>query len=396
MSRSRQPVPAPSTRPVTPTSLDAAPPVWCRGCFVLLVLLLLVALPGAVAAQSATSIASPIAGDAPIPVELPRDDGPHDVATEWWYYTGHLLTPSGDRYGFQYVIFKAKRGDLLGYVGHFAVTDNPRARFAYDERIAAAAGVSRPGPGPDGGGFDLTLGDWRMSGANGEDELRAAMPGYAIDLALDPGKPAALHDGDGFIRYTADSASYYYSRTRMPISGTLTLDGEAVPVTGEAWMDHQWGDFQTYQEGGWDWYAIQLDDGRDIMLYVIRDPAGNPAIVDGSIVAADGSLTILDEGDFTVAGTDTWTSPETGTTYPSGWRATIPAQDLSLIITPSLPDQELDTRATTGVIYWEGEATVAGTSRGEPIAGLAYVELTGYAPIEQIPALREPEATPSN
>lgn len=361
--------------------------------FALVALLsLLFGLP--VAAQS-TPVASPAPnGDAPIPVELPRDDGPHDVATEWWYYTGHLFTEAGERYGFQYVIFKARRGNLLGYVGHFAVTDNPRSRFRFAERIAPAAGVSRPGPGADGAGVDLTLGDWEVRAAAGRDALRASMPGYAIDLQLETEKTAALHDGDGFIRYTPGSASYYYSRTRMTVDGTLTVDDEALPVTGEAWMDHQWGDFQTYEEGGWDWYAVQLDDGRDLMLYVIRDPSGAPAIVDGSIVAPDGSLTVLDERDFTVEPTGTWTSPATGTTYPSGWRAEIPGADLSLTLTPTLREQELDTRATTGVIYWEGEATVEGTSAGAPIGGLAYVELTGYAPVEEIPALREPSATP--
>jgi len=362
--------------------------------FVLLLVVLGGLLPVAAAAQSATPVASPAAGDAPTPVALPRDDGPHNVTTEWWYYTGHLFTEAGERYGFQYVIFKARRGDLLGYVGHFAVTDNRRGEFHYDQRIAGADGVSRPGPGPGGTGFDLTLGDWEMRGADGEDELRAAMPGYAIDLRLRSLKPAALHDGDGFIRYTPESASYYYSRTRLAVEGTLTVDGEPLAVTGEAWMDHQWGDFQTYEEGGWDWYAIQLEDGREVMLYVIRDPAGNPAIVDGSVVAEDGALTVLEADDFSVEATGRWTSPETGTTYPSGWRVEVPGEALSLTLTPSLPNQELDTRPTTGVIYWEGEAAVSGTAGGEPIGGLAYVELTGYAPVEEIRGLDGAEATP--
>ena len=359
---------------------------------VALLVLLSLLVPVITLAQTATPGAS-AASDAPIPVELPRDDGPHDVATEWWYYTGHLFTEEGDRYGFQYVIFKAKRGALLGYVGHFAITDNPRGRFQYDERLVGANGGATPAA--DTSGFNLALGDWSMRGANGDDTLVASMPGYAIDVSLSTTKPPVLHDGDGFIRYTPDSASYYYSRTRMDLTGTLTLDGEPRPVTGEAWMDHQWGDFQTYEEGGWDWYAAQLDDGREVMLYVIRDPVGNPAIVDGSVVAADGSLTVLDQDDFTITATGSWQSPTTGTTYPSGWLAEIPGEALSLTIKPTLNEQELDTRRTTGVIYWEGEAVVTGSSHGEPITGLAYVELTGYAPVEPIPALTAAEANSS-
>jgi predicted secreted hydrolase len=149
-------------------------------------------------------------------------------------------------------------------------------------------------------------------------------------------------------------------------------------------MDHQWGDFVTYQGGGWDWFAIQLDDGRDIMLYLIRDPSGRPAIFDGSIVAADGGLTVLEEGDFAIAPTGEWTSEATGTTYPSGWCVALPEHGLEMTVTPALPNQEVDSRPTTGVIYWEGAADVVGVEQGNPLSGNAYVELTGYAPYTPI------------
>ena len=338
---------------------------------------LLVVVPQA-AAAAVTPVASPVS-DAPRPVSFPRDDGPHDARTEWWYYTGHLFTEEGQRYGFEFVFFKGQRGDLQGYAAHFAVTDNPRGAFHFDQRIVGDNGVARPGAG-----FALTIGDWAMRGANGDDALKAAMPGYAIDLRLASEKPPVLHDGDGYIAYGNGTASYYYSRTRLTIAGTLSVDGHPLKVTGEAWMDHQWGDFETYNEGGWDWFSIQLDDDSDLMLYLIRDPAGEVVLIDGSYVDAQGHLTVLEGDDFSTEASGSWTSPQTGTTYPSGWRVRLPAEELTLTLQPSIPSQELDTSETTGVTYWEGEVEVSGSHGSEAIGGLGYVELTGYGAARRV------------
>lgn len=343
------------------------------GMFWLGVLLLLVS-PTLTVAQG-----TPEVSGAPIPVTFPRDDGVHDSNIEWWYFTGHLFTAEDERYGFEYVIFRARNGGLEGYVAHFAVTDNPCGEFHYDQRIAGANGVAG-----ERAALDLNLNGWTMLGENGDFLLGAAMPGYAIDLALKTTKPPALHDGDGYIEYGDGTASYYYSWTRLAVDGTLDLGDGPQPVTGEAWMDHQWGDFKTFQDGGWDWFALQLADGTDVMLYLIRNLDGEVLLVDGSIVAPDGALTVLGEGDFLVEATGEWTSPETGTVYPSGWEILIPEKDLALTVTPTMPDQELDTRPTTGVIYWEGEAEVEGRRGNEPVSGLGYVELTGYAPVEPL------------
>lgn len=345
------------------------------------------ALVGAIMAATASATAqsgatpNPPESDAPVPVTFPRDDGPHDAFTEWWYYTGHLFTGSGDRFGFEYVFFKARRGALEGYVGHFAITDIANQSFQYDQRIAAATGVSAPSAG-----FDLTLNDWSMQGANGEDTLQASLPGYAIDLSLSALKPPVLHDGDGYLAYGDGTASYYYSRTRMQVTGTLDVAGDRLPVTGEAWMDHQWGDFETFDDGGWGWFAVQLDDNTELMVYLIRDLAGDVVVVDGSLVDSDGQFTMLEREDFTLRETDTWTSPETGITYPSGWTITVPFEELELSLVPSVENQELDTTATTGVIYWEGENTVTGRRGDTPVSGLAYVELTGYTNPSQLSA----------
>ncbi len=347
---------------------------------------------GSARAGAQSGIAKPVNApppDAPRPLAFPADSGPHDdAATEWWYYTGHLATEDGDRYGFEFVIFRARRGDLEGYVSHFAVTDAGAGTFQYDQRIVGPRGVRG-----DRVAMDLAIDGWSMLGEGGRDELRADLPGYGIDLALEPGKPAALHQGDGYIDYGNGTHSWYYSRTRMPIAGVLRVGDEDLRVTGAGWMDHQWGNFTTFEDGGWDWYAIQLQDEFEVMLYVIHDGAGRPLMVDGSIVDAAGTLTVLGADEFRIDPLGTWTSPETGVTWPQGWEIAVAPERLALTVTPVLPDQELDTRFSTGIIYWEGACTVSGSKSGEPIGGDAYVELTGYAPVEPVTALGSP-ATP--
>lgn len=352
-------------------------------------LIAVVVLAGSAASGAAARPATPLS-DAPIPVEFPRDDGPHDSGIEWWYFTGHLFTEDDERYGFEYVVFRARDGTLEGYVSHFAVTDNARDRFRFDQRLLGAPGVRG-----DAAALDLDLNGWTMRGGDGAFALAADMPGYAVRLEVETTKPAALHDGDGYIDYGNGTASYYYSWTRLRVAGEIDTGDGWEPVTGSAWMDHQWGDFATYQDGGWDWFAMQLDDGTDVMLYLIRGACGEALRIDGSVVAPDGELAVLGAGDFAVTATAEWTSTTTGATYPSGWLLEIPALDLAMSVTPTLLDQELDTRRTTGVVYWEGEAVVQGTYGDEPIEGLAYVELTGYAPYEPLD-LGTPPATPES
>jgi predicted secreted hydrolase len=285
------------------------------------------------------------------------------------------------------VVFRAKPGGQEGYVSHFAIADDTRGVFRYDQRILSAADVSASAQT-----LDLKLDDWTMRGGNGEFSLYAAMPDYTLDASLSTTKPAALHDGDGYIDYGNGTATYYYSWTRLHLQGTLTTAAGAMTVTGTAWMDHQWGDFLTYQEGGWDWFAVQLDNGIDVMVYVVRAADGSLLRVDGTIVAANGEVTILRPGEFSVAATGTWRSPHTGTVYPSGWEIAIPEEAIAMTVTPTMRDQELDTRPTTGVIYWEGESTVKAMMNGQTVDGRGYVELTGYAPFEPP---RLPRATPT-
>jgi predicted secreted hydrolase len=315
---------------------------------------------------------SPAAGAAsqPQPVVFPRDDAPPADLTEWWYYTGHLQAADGNTYGFELVVFQAnRRNDPPGYAAHFAITDNARGDFHYAERAENGKQVHA------GSGFDLNLSGWAMKGSDGQDHLTADMQDYAIDLALSSSKPPVLHDGKGFISFGPAGDSYYYSRTRLDVLGSMVDHGQTLAVSGVAWMDHQWGDFVS-GGGGWDWFSIQLDDRSEVMLFFLRDPRGMQYLRYGTYVAPDGSSTILDPSSFAQEGLGSWESPTTGITYPSGWKVT--AGDATLRLEPTVKAQELRTGQTTGVTYWEGDVAITGTKAGKPVSGAGYVELVGY------------------
>lgn len=306
------------------------------------------------------------------PVTFPADEAPHDYITEWWYYTGHLFTPDGARYGFEFVFFQVRFGAFpTTYAAHFAITDNAREVFSYAERTGMNASIPAEG-------FHLQLGDWEMRGVLGRDQLRAALEGYAIDLNLTDEKGPVLHNEIGYVDFGASGSSYYYSRTRIDVAGELVVDGDALPVTGEAWMDHQWGNFISVG-GGWDWFAVQLDNNEELTISLVRDNDFSVAIAYGTLVRADGSAENLTAQDIVVTPDGEWTSPHSGAVYPARWTIELPQYEWNIQLEPSLPDQELDTRASTGTIYWEGEVEVNGVVGVADVAGLGYVELTGYA-----------------
>jgi predicted secreted hydrolase len=168
----------------------------------------------------------------------------------------------------------------------------------------------------------------------------------------------------------------------MDVTGTLHVADRALDVTGTAWFDHQWGDFISVGGGGWDWFAVNLEDGTDLTLSLVRDADGTYPLVYGTLVEADGATHHLPADAFSVIVTDEWQSPSTGATYPAGWIVEIAGESLRIELEPTVADQELDTRATTGVIYWEGSQRVEATRGGRALGGEAYVELTGYAPSE--------------
>lgn len=308
------------------------------------------------------------------PVRFPEDEAPHDMLMEWWYYTGHVFTDEGRRYGFEFVFFQGIRGQFPPhYAAHFAVTDSAANRYDYDQR-------SGPGAIQDANiGFNLRLDDWSMAGALGQDRVVATMDSYGIDLTLSATRPPVLHGETGYVDLGLAGGSYYYSRTRMDVTGTFVADGESLDVTGEAWFDHQWGNFIVVGAGGWDWFSVRLDNGEDLTISLVNDEYRNAVTSYGTLVRSNGDVVDLGANDIEVTATETWTSPHSGATYPSRWTISLPRHDLSIDVVPTMSDQELRTLESTGTIYWEGEVEASGTSGSIPVSGLGYVELTGYA-----------------
>ncbi len=372
-------------------------PLWALLAVALLALLAGCGVPGTIHTASALPPARPAPTQAPLPpAAFPQDEAPHQDLTEWWYYTGHLhgtdAQGQAHTYGFELVFFQTLRGQLPPYyAAHFAVSDLTAGQFHYDERAAFTSAAAIP-PAGSTAGFNLALGGWTIAGANGHDQLSASMDNYSIQLTLTDALPhAILHNGNGVISYGPAGFSYYYSRPLMTVSGALSDHGATMQVTGQAWMDHQWGNFVSLAGSGWDWYSIQLANHTEYMLYVIRDAQKRPVSAFGTAIAPDGSASEIASQQIQSQATGSWTSPVTGGVYPSGWQITLPSQQVSLTLTPLLRDQELVTARSTGVAYWEGAVGVSGSAAGAPMTGMGYVELTGYA---SVPSSSQSAITP--
>lgn len=362
--------------------------VWMLGVGLLLTLLLSsCAFPG----LTTTSATLPQVSEQPAKTELPsiqfpRDEGKHDDLTEWWYYTGHLQATDAagkqHTYGFELVFFQALRSNLPAvYPAHFAISDITRGEFHYDQQLLTKFVNTSSSGEQSTQGIDVNVGNWSVHGLNGKDHLVASMQNYAIDLNLIGLKAPTLHNGNGLITYGLGGFSYYYSRTRMQVGGTLLDHNQPVKVTGTAWMDHQWGNFLSLGGGGWDWYSIQLNNKTEIILYFIRDASGKPISTYIGYTDVDGKAYVLPAQSLKATVLAKWTSSTTGVTYPSGWRIDIhdPRLQVTLTIKPLLKNQELVVKDSTGNTYWEGAVSIAGQQKGQPVSGEGYVELTGYA-----------------
>ncbi len=226
----------------------------------------------------------------------------------------------------------------------------------------------------------MRVGDWYVRG-NDPMVMHAAAGDNALDLTQTPLKPPAIHGHDGVSRKAAcrSCASHYYSMTRLRTQGMLTFEGVRMQVDGLSWMDHEFGSAELQaNQAGWDWFALQLADGRELMLYNLRQKDGGVTPESsGSLVARDGSITYLPRSAFTIAATGSWKSPHTGGVYPQGWHVTVPQGGIDVVLAPTVADQEL-ANTTGGISYWEGEVDVSDAASGKP-NGLGYVELTGYA-----------------
>ncbi len=325
---------------------------------------------------------------------FPRDHGSHqEYRTEWWYFTGNLTDAEGKRYGYQLTFFRY--GLTLNakdpanpwsvrdiYLAHFAVTDVSRGGFHWRER------TSRKGPGLAGAGtdtMDVHVLNWSARMKDGRVILTAAHDGMELDLRLTPVKPPVLHGRLGLSRKgpLPGQASYYYSFTDLRTQGTLRAPGMKgpVPVTGISWFDQEFGSNQLSEEqAGWDWFALHLSDGRDLMVYYLRKRDGTfERESSGTLVERDGTSRHLALGDIETTVLSYWKSAKTAGRYPAAWRIRVPAAAIDVSVRPLVGDQELVTTASTGITYWEGAVDGKGASRGREVTVEGYVELTGYA-----------------
>jgi len=321
---------------------------------------------------------------------FPRDHAAHpEFKTEWWYYTGHLTSNQGEQFSYQLTFFRvgvrqpdpeARSAWALStlYFGHLALTDIGGRTFTFHEKVGRGAlGLS----GAETQRYRVWIEDWQAELVGKAHHLRAGAGDLALDLHLRPEKPPVIHGTDGVSQKAAGEgfASHYYSLTRLATQGQVTFQGRTLPVQGLSWMDHEFSSSQLApDQTGWDWFSLQLDDGHDLMLYVMRRQDGTlDPFSSGTLVDPQGQCRHLELADFTITPLNTWKSPQSGAVYPSGWKITLPGYDLE--VQPTLQDQELITTRSTQVTYWEGSVRVEGRSHGNTVRGQGYVELTGYA-----------------
>lgn len=322
---------------------------------------------------------------------FPRDHGPHpDFRNEWWYVTGNLDSDRGRRFGYELTIFRfsltprpiasesAWRTNQV-YIAHFAVTDADGERFFVAERYSRGAlGLA----GAEAAPFRVWLENWEIAAQeelpSTQWRLRAGDEEFALEAMLAPLKLPVPNGIGGLSQKSAErgNASYYYSITRLNTQGTLRIGADEYRVSGLSWLDREWSSSALGpDQQGWDWFALQLSDGSDLMFYSIRrsDGTQDPHSA-GTWIGSDGKASYLPREAVDVAVNRTWQSPGGGR-YPAAWTLTLPTRKLTLEVRPVIADQEL----TTTVRYWEGAVDVLGDKDGEPISGRGYVELTGYA-----------------
>jgi predicted secreted hydrolase len=343
--------------------------------------------------------------DAPRQFEFPQDHGPHPAFRhEWWYLTGQLDAADGATFGFDLTIFRLalrppdaapESSGVTGasawrtrqvYAAHFAITDVSRARFFHATRYARdALGLAGAQAQP----FAIHVADWSVTQASPSQpagalpgsgtldwRLQAADGDYRLQLALSGAEPPVLNGEAGLSVKAAGAASYYYSMPRLRASGTVTRQGIPVAVSGSAWLDREWGSGSLGRDQqGWDWFALNLDDGSAVMFYALRDRDGRrDAHSAGTFIDAAGHASMLADADVQIDVQRLWNSPRGGQ-YPAKWSLRVRGPGLQLQVVPLLADQELATQPR----YWEGAVRASGERRGAPVTARGYVELVGYA-----------------
>ena len=322
------------------------------------------------------------------PLVFPRDHGAHpDFRTEWWYATGWLRLPDGSPLGFQTTFFRVRTGigednpsrfaprQLL--LAHAAIADPRLGRLRHDQRIARVSPLGRAGF--DIGRTEIAIGDWRFfqTTQSEADRYEAVVKGedFAYALTLVANAPPVLNGEHGFSQKAPapEHASYYYSRPQLTVSGTVTLDGRTQAVSGRAWLDHEWSSELLPKDAqGWDWVGLNLADGSALMAFRLRRADGTSLWAGATLSEAAVTRTFSPD-EIVFEPLRHWTSQRTGITYPIEWRIRVGTRTLT--VTPLFDDQELDSRQSTGNVYWEGAVTVL---EGGRETGRGYLEMTGY------------------
>lgn len=323
------------------------------------------------------------------PLNLPYDTGAHpDFRTEWWYVTGWLNT-SDDKLnnkplGFQITFFRSRTEHAPDnpsrfapkqlIIAHAALTDPAAGKLLHDQKSA------REGFGlayAKTGNTDIRLDDWHMQRKpDGSYEASIKSRDFSLRLTLAPTQPIMLQGEQGFSRKGsgAAQASYYYSEPQLKVSGSVERQGKPVAVNGHAWLDHEWSSSVLDERAaGWDWVGANLNDGSALMLFRIRSKNGEQLWAHAALRDANGRVTQFSPAQVSFTPQRQWRSPRTNTNYPVEMR--VRTGDIEWQLTPLLDDQELDSRNSTGAVYWEGAVILK--KNGQPV-GHGYLELTGY------------------
>ncbi|HKT97904.1 MAG TPA: carotenoid 1,2-hydratase [Paraburkholderia sp.] len=347
------------------------------------------------------------------PLVFPRDYGAHSsYRNEWWYVTGWLQTDAGAAaaadasLGFEATFFRSRPAIDEANPSRFApnqllfanvALSDPRAGRLQDDQRAARRGFGLAGASETDTAVHID--DWSLErSANGRYRLNVATPGFAFAFTLAPTQPVLVNGALGYSRKgpLPGEASYYYSEPWLQVDGVLKRSGRSSGkgehVRGQAWLDHEWSSAPLADVAvGWDWIGINLDDGGALVAFQIRDKAGRKFWAGGTLRSADGSTHALSPDSVRFTPLRQWRSPHTGAQYPVAMR--VDAQDLHLTLVPLMDDQEFDSRASTGAVYWEGAVTAfqSGEATGKPVPasagtakpaakriGRGYLELTGY------------------
>ncbi len=327
--------------------------------------------------------------DKVIDFSFPEDHGPHEsFRNEWWYFTGNLYDDSGNRFGYQLTFFRIALSPLTItrasdwgtsqiYMAHFTLSDIQNEKFYCFERFNRdALGLAGFSEDP----FKMNVGDWYMLGTGDGDfpwQLYASQNGVSLSLDVTPLKDIVFEGDNGLSYKSVDktSASYYYSITRLATEGYMEIDGTRYEVSGNSWLDREWSTSTLNEEqGGWDWFSIQLNDNTEIVYFQLRYKDGSVYPYNEGLIVNDDSSTIkLGTGDIVLTVLDTWKST-TGVAYPLKWQAEVVPLGKTLIVEAAFNQQELDLSTR----YWEGAVNIYDSQDVNTIIGTGYLEMTGY------------------